>query len=101
MPPELIAAIAGPMAGALFGIAGFLSRRNANLTDKQLDDIKESIELISHQVTSIQIQLPSTYVTKDEFSSHVAREDSFQSQVLQEMRELREEIIVIRVNSHG
>jgi archaellum component FlaC len=100
MPPELLAAILGPMVGAIFGITGFMSRRNINVTDKQLDEIKETIELVSHQVTSIQIQLPSNYVTKEELETHIAKEERHHNAVLREIRELREEIIVLRVNTH-
>ena len=100
MHPELIAAILGPAMGAIIGVAGFMSSRNLNVTDKQLDQIKETIELVSHQVTSIQIQLPSNYVTKEELENHVAKEETQHNTVLREIRELREEIIVLRVNSH-
>ena len=100
MPAELLAAILGPAIGAVIGLAGFMSSRNINVTDKQLDEIKETIELVSHQVTSIQIQLPSNYVSKEELFQHVAKEESWHNQVLREIRELREEIIVIRVNNH-
>ena len=100
MPPELIAAVMGPVVGAIFGITGFMSKRNINVTDKQLDEIKESIEVISHQVTSIQIQLPSNYASKEDLSNHINLEEKRHNQVLREIRELREEIIVLRVNNH-
>jgi len=72
-----------------------------SVADKQLDEIKESIELVSHQVTSIQIQLPSNYVTKEELSLHINKEDSWHNKMLQEIRELREDVIVLRINHHG
>jgi len=100
MPPELLAAVLGPIIGAILGVSGFMSSRNIKVSDKQLDEIKETIELVSHQVTSIQIQLPSNYVTKEELTQHVAKEESWHNQVLREIRELREEIIVLRVNNH-
>jgi archaellum component FlaC len=100
MPPELLAAILGPLVGGVFGITGFMSRRNINVTDKQLDQIKETVELVSHQVTSLQIQLPSNYVSKEDLAIHINKEESWHNQVLREIRELREEIIVIRVNNH-
>ena len=100
MPPELLAAILGPLVGAVFGITGFMSRRNINVTDKQLDQIKETVELVSHQVTTLQIQLPSNYVTKEELEHHISKEERHHNAVLREIRELREEIIVLRVNSN-
>lgn len=100
MPPELLAAIVGPAVGAIFGVTGFMSRRNIDISDKQLDSIKETIELVSHQVTAIQIQLPSNYVSKEELAAHIKQEEHQHNRVLREIRELREEIIVLRVNSH-
>lgn len=101
MPPELIAAIAGPILGAAFGITGFMSRRSINVTDKQLEQIAENIEVISHQVTNLQITLPTKYVSKEELAAHSQREEAWHTRVLNEIRELREEIIVLRVNHHG
>ena len=100
MPPELIAAVLGPIIGAIFGVTGFMSSRNIKVTDKQLDEIKETIELVGHQVTAIQIQLPSNYVSKEDLAIHVNKEETWHNQVLREIRELREEIIVLRVNNH-
>lgn len=101
MPPELIAAIAGPLIGAIFGVTGFMSRRNINVTDKQLNHIAQNVELISQQVTAIQIQLPTNYVSKDELTNHISQENSWHQQMIREIRELREEIIVLRVNKNG
>ena len=39
MGPELIAAIVGPIAGAILGIIGFTSRRNISVTDARLQEI--------------------------------------------------------------
>ena len=100
MPPELLAAVLGPLIGAVFGVTGFMSSRNIKVSDKQLDAIKESVEIIGHQVTAIQIQLPSNYVSKEELQTHMEKEEYRHNQVLREIRELREEIIVLRVNTH-
>ena len=98
MPPEIVAAIMGPIVGAIFGVIGFTSRRNYQVTDSQLDTIRENIELVHHQVTSLQIKLPTSYVTKDEFNLHCERDAEFHEKILLEMRQLREEIIVLRTN---
>jgi hypothetical protein len=100
MGPELIVAIIGPVAGAVIGTFGFMSRRNINLTDTQLNAIAENVEVISHQVTNLQIQLPTSYVTKDEFARHVRNEENFHNKMIDELRELREEVIALRYQSH-
>ena len=99
MGPEVIAAIVGPLAGAIFGIVGFTSRRNMAATDSQLKDISESIELISHQVTNLQIQLPTKYTTKEELAQHIRSEEYFHNKMLDQMREMRDEIITLRASN--
>ena len=99
MGPELIVAIVGPIAGAVIGTAGFMSKRNVSLTDSKLNSIAENVEVISHQVTSIQIQLPTQYTTKEELAQHIRSEEYFHNKMLDQMREMRDEIITLRANS--
>jgi len=99
MGPELIAAILGPVAGAIIGTVGFMSRRNTELTDSQLTAIAENVEVISHQVTNLQIQLPTQYTTKEELAQHIRSEEYFHNKMLDQMREMRDEIITLRANS--
>lgn len=101
MPPELIAGILGPIVGAVFGVIGFSSRRNISTSDAQLQAIAESVEVISLQVTNIQIQLPTKYASKDDLASHTEIEERWHKEMLHELREIREEVIVLRVNKNG
>ena len=96
MGPELIAAIVGPVAGAIFGIIGFSSKRNITVTDAKLQDIAENVEVICHQVTNLQIQLPTQYVGKDELFAHVTSEEQFHRDISNQLRELRDEVIALR-----
>lgn len=98
MGPEIIAAIVGPLAGAIIGTGAFLSRRNIAATDAQLRTISENIEVISHQVTSLQISLPTNYVTKQELVSHIQSEERWHRDLSDQMRELREEVVSLRIN---
>ena len=100
MGPELIAAILGPVAGAIIGTFGFMSRRNIATTDAQLNAIAENVEVISHQVTALQIKLPTSYVTKEELTQHERSEQYFHNKMLDQMRELRDEVIALRSQHH-
>ena len=100
MGPELIVAILGPVAGAIIGTIGFMSRRNTELTDTQLSTIVENVEVISRSVTDLQIQLPTNYVTKEELAQHIRGEEYFHNKMLDQMRELRDEVIVLRSQQH-
>lgn len=99
MAPEFVAAILGPIVGAVFGILGFTSKRNADAVDAQLESIAENVEVISHQVTNIQIQLPTKYTTKEELASHIRSEEYFHNKMLDQMREMRDEIITLRATN--
>ena len=100
MGPELIVAIIGPIAGAIIGAAGFMSKRNIATTDSRLISIAENVELISAQVTQLQIQLPTNYATKEELAQHIRSEEYFHNKMLDQMREMRDEVIVLRSQQH-
>ena len=100
MGPELIVAIIGPLVGAIIGTAGFMSRRNIALSDSQLSSISESLEVISQNMTNLQIELPTNYVTKEELAQHIRSEEYFHNKMLDQMREMRDEVIVLRSQQH-
>lgn len=95
-----MAAVLGPLVGGLFGIIGFTSRRTITVTDTQLESIAENVEVISHQVTNLQIQLPTNYVTKEELAAHIRGEETQHMELMRELREVREEVIVLRAYRH-
>ena len=99
MGPELIAAIIGPLAGGVIAMVGFSSKRTISANDAQLQSIADNVEVISHQVTNMQIQLPTKYTTKEELAQHIRSEEYFHNQMLDQMREMRDEIITLRANS--
>lgn len=96
MGPELILALLGPIAGGIIGFGTFLVRRTISSTDARLGDISENVELIAHQVTSLQLKLAESYVTKDELVRHISSEERWQNQVLEQISDLRAEIAAER-----
>ena len=100
MGPELIVAIIGPLVGSIIGTAGFMSRRNIAQSDSQLSNISESLEVISQNMTNLQIELPTNYVTKEELAQHIRSEEYFHNKMLDQMREMRDEVIVLRSQQH-
>jgi len=95
---ELILAIVGPVAGAMFGLGTFVVRHQVVQTDRKLDSIAENVEVISNQVTSILVSMPTNYVSKEDHFRHIAEEERWQKEVLQQVHQLREELSSVRVN---
>ena len=95
---ELILAIAGPVAGAMFGLGTFVIRRQIVETDGKLQNISENVEVISHQVTSILVSMPTNYVSKDDHYRHTAEEERWQKEVLQQVHQIRDELSSVRIN---
>lgn len=93
---ELMLALLGPIAGGIVGFGTFLVRRTISSTDARLGDISENVELIAHQVTSLQLKLAESYVTKDELIRHISSEERWQNQVLEQINDLRSEIAAER-----
>ncbi|MCP4778990.1 MAG: hypothetical protein GY880_32650 [Planctomycetaceae bacterium] len=100
MGPEVIAAIVGPIITTIIGTGAYVGRQNIERTDKKLKEISESIEVISHQVTALQVSLPTNYVTKQELANHIQGEERFHQDMLFQLRELREELVNVRIQSH-
>ena len=100
MGPEVIAAIVGPIVGAIIGTGAYVSKQNMERSYRHLQEISENIEVISNQVTALQVSLPTNYVTKQELANHIQSEERFHQDMLFQLRELREELVTVRINSH-
>ena len=100
MGPEVIAAIVGPIVGAIIGTGAYVSKQNMERSDRHLQEISENMEVISNQVTALQVSLPTNYVTKQELANHIQSEERFHQDMLFQLRELREELVTVRINSH-
>ena len=99
MGPELIAAILGPLAGGVIGTMGFMSRRGVISADKRLDTVVENVQTIQSKLTELHVVLPTNYCTKEELADHIKSEEYFHNKMLDQMREMRDEVIVLRAIS--
>ena len=95
---ELILAVVGPVVGAMFGLGTFVVRHQIKQTDKKLEVISENVEVISHQVTSILVSMPTNYVSKQDHFRHIAEEERWQKEVLTQVHQLHDEVSSVRVN---
>lgn len=100
MGAEVIAAIVGPIVGAIIGTGAYVSKQNMERSDRHLQEISENMEVISNQVTALQVSLPTNYVTKQELANHIQSEERFHQDMLFQLRELREELVTVRIQSH-
>ena len=96
MTASLAMVIVGPFIGAIFGVSVFMFKRTATKTDNQLQDIASNVEIISHQITAVQISMPTNYINKDDFYRHAADEERWQSTVLHQVDLLHDDIATIR-----
>jgi len=101
MGPELIAAIVGPIAGAIIGAMGYMSTKNQATTDNQLATITEHVSAISEKVNELHVTLPTFYTTKEELANHIKSETYFHNKMLDQMREMRDEVVVLRAMSEN
>lgn len=95
---ELILAIVGPIAGAMFGLGTFAVRHQIIQSDKKLEVISKNVEVISHQVTSILVSMPTNYVSKQDHFRHIAEEERWQEEVLSQVHQLHDELSAVRLN---
>lgn len=95
---ELILAIVGPVAGAMFGLGAFAVRHQIIQSDKKLELISDNVEVISHQVTSILVSMPTNYISKEDHYRHIAEEERWQKEVLTQVHQLHEELSSLRIN---
>ena len=95
----LVVTIVGPIIGAFFGLSTFFVKRSFAKTDAQLNAIAESVEVIGHQVTALQVNMPTNYVSKSDFYKHVGDEEQWQRELKGDLRMIREEFFSYRARA--
>ena len=96
MDPALTAALVSLLGTAAVGIASWFGRANKESMAK----ISSSIANIEAQVTTLRIELPTKYVTKEEMVRHIMSEENWQRNINEQLRDIREEISSLRDWSH-
>ena len=92
MGPEVILTLIGPVVGGAIGISTFLYRRTVMNADARLKGISDNVEVISYQLTGLQLKIAESYVTKDELLRHIEMEAKWQDDVMKQLHEMREDI---------
>ena len=96
MTSPLVIAILGPIVGGVVGIMAFTGKRMVTRTDQQLEQIAGTIELISTKVTDIQVDLPKTFVSREDFFRHIRDEERWQDTLQSQLNQIKEDIHDIR-----
>lgn len=91
-------AVVGPIVGAIIGVMAFTGRRIVTNTDSQLAHISQSVEAIAAKVTEIQVELPATFVNREDFFRHIRDEERWQSALQGQISDIKEDIHDIRTH---
>jgi ABC-type phosphate transport system auxiliary subunit len=100
MTPTLVVSIVGPMLGAFFGLSTFFVKRSVSKMDAQLNSIAENVEVISHQVTALQVSMPTNYVSKDDFRYHRGEEERWQQELIDQLNSIKDELSNVRTQTY-
>ena len=92
----LVIATAGPLVAAFFGLMAFTGRRIILKTDTQLEKMAASMEHISETVTSIQIDLPEKFVSRQDFFRHIKDEERWQDELRAQIYNVQDQLSSIR-----
>ena len=96
MTTTLVVTIVGPIIGAFFGLSTFFVKRSFAKADAQLQSIAESVECIGYQVTAVQVNMPTNYVSKGDFTKHMDEEGRWNNELRQQLHEIRDEVVSYR-----
>ena len=81
---------------AFFGLTAFTGRRIIIKTDAQLEKITQSMAHISTTVTDIQVDLPTRFVTREDFFRHIAEEERWQDELRSQLNGVQDQLSAIR-----
>ena len=93
MPLHILIAIAGPTAGFLLSAILYLGKRN-------LDNMTETLSKVEGTLTELRVEIPKSYVTKDELLNHMQAEERWHENINSQLIQIREEMSSLRDWSH-
>ena len=91
--PALIAALAGPFVGAVLSIILYLSKKN-------LEQITNTLEKVENNLVELRVEIPRSYVTKDELIRHMQSEDVAHSNLNTQLALINQELRTLRLKSN-
>jgi hypothetical protein len=86
-------AVAGPVAGVLLSVILYFSR-------KTLEDVSSSLKNVETSLVELRVEVPKSYVTKEELLTHMKAEENWHSHITTQLRDIRDEMSALRDWSH-
>jgi hypothetical protein len=81
--------VAGPVVGLLISVILYFSR-------KSLEDVSSSLKNVEHSLVELRVDVPKSYVTKDELLTHMKAEEMWHGHITSQLQDIRSEISGIR-----
>ena len=93
MALHVILSIAGPLTGFILSVILYLGKRN-------LDEMTNTLSKVQHTLTELRVEIPKSYVTKEELINHMHAEEQWHSHITQQLRDIRDELSSVRDWTH-
>jgi len=85
----LVFAVVGPTVGAVLSIILWLTKRN-------IEDMTNTLSKLNDNVVALSVEIPKTYLTKDEFIAHIRHEELQNIHTNEQLLEIRTELKELR-----
>jgi sRNA-binding carbon storage regulator CsrA len=89
----LVLAVVGPTVGAVLSIILWLTKRN-------IEDMTSTLTKVNDNVVALSVEIPKTYVTKDELLIHIRSEEQQHRHANEQLLEIRAELKELRSWHH-
>jgi hypothetical protein len=96
MGADLIGAAIGVVGSGIIALLGWSNKKNSEL----MVQITSSVAAIEKVITEMRIELPTRYITKDDFLRHIQNEERAHESINKQLVQLREELISLREWHH-
>lgn len=89
IPIAALLTIAGPIAGVLLSVILYFSR-------KTLEDVSSSLKNVETCLVELRVEVPKSYVTKEELLTHMKAEENWHSHLTTQLRDIRDEMSALK-----